>query len=294
MGIDHDDIPLNALRAFCEVARDVHVSRAAGRLGVSQSAVSRHLALLEAHMGAALLERQGRNVVLTELGRQLAEAVTAPLEEIAFSVRLMRRRRSGRRTLVVRTSLPTFAFTTLIPRIADFSREHGDVPIDVLTSVTSQELHGDFDVLITRDLVLPGPVQEWTIAEEKVVCVAAPEIARRITLATLAAVPLFIVNSRPDILPAWLAARGLGEGDIRMGSRYDHHYMALPAAMAGQGLVLAPETVVADYLQKGLLAAVPETRFSTGMVYKAYASDRGMDPQLSAAFCRWVVRLCRG
>ena len=61
MGTDHDDIPLNALRAFCEVARDVHVSRAAARIGVSQSAVSRHLALLEAHMGAPLLERHDDN-----------------------------------------------------------------------------------------------------------------------------------------------------------------------------------------------------------------------------------------
>ena len=77
-------LPLNAIRAFVMIARESNVSRAALVLGITQSAVSRHLAVLESYLGAKLIERRGRNTTLTDFGRRFAEAVGEPLDAIAL------------------------------------------------------------------------------------------------------------------------------------------------------------------------------------------------------------------
>lgn len=287
-----DALPLNALRAFCEVARLQHVTHAANSLGVSQSAISRHVAQLEIFMGAPLLERRGRNVMLTDIGRQLATAVSAPFSEIEFSIQLLRRRQQKEaQRLVVRTSLPTFAFTSLIPSLSEFSKLHNDVPVDVLTSTTPQELLGNFDVLISRDLSLPPPMHEWTICEENIVCVGAPDVVKTVAKLGYLAKPICTVNSRPDILPTWLNAMGLQENNIKLGARYAHHYMAIPATIAGSGLLIVPEIVAMDYIAKDLLVVVEDSRIKTGMKYSAFASDRSSFPDLAKSFCRWLMRM---
>src|SRR5690606_34227471 len=92
-------------------------------------------------------------------------------------------------------------------------------------------------------------------------------------------------------LPAWLASMGMREEDVRLGARYAHHYMAIPAILAGGGLLVAPEIVVSDYIKKQLLLVVEASRVATGMSYSAFANDRSPLPDLSAAFCRWVARI---
>lgn len=69
---------------FIEVAKHEHVTEAAHRLHVAQSAVSRQLALLEAELGVALFTREGRNVKLTAIGRRFlryAERAVAEIEQ---------------------------------------------------------------------------------------------------------------------------------------------------------------------------------------------------------------------
>jgi LysR family transcriptional activator of glutamate synthase operon len=69
---------------FIEVARHEHVTEAAHRLHVAQSAVSRQINLLEAELGVSLFTREGRNVQLTSIGRvflDYAERAVAEIEQ---------------------------------------------------------------------------------------------------------------------------------------------------------------------------------------------------------------------
>ncbi|MDQ0472652.1 LysR family transcriptional regulator [Labrys wisconsinensis] len=291
---DNGDLPLNAVRAFVQIARDGGVTRASRSLGITQSSISRHLAVLEAYFGTKLIERRGRQSVLTDFGRLFADAVTEPLESILFTAKRMRRNdRAGTSRLVVRTSLSTFAYTLLIPNLRDFSQEMGGVVVDVISALSAPVSTDSFDVLVTRDLVLTEPADRWDIYDEQLVCVGAPDCVAGRGLEALRTTPVLAVTSRPDILPAWLRGMDMKTADIISGARYDHHYLALPAVTTGQALLVTPQIVVADLIGKGLLEVLPGSRAPSGMQYRAYAVDRSHNPDLARAFCRWLSRLCR-
>lgn len=75
-------VPLNPLRVFAVAARVQNLTCAAQTLHVSQSAVSRHIAALEGHLGLALFKRQRHGVALTPAGARYAERVVSAFEEI--------------------------------------------------------------------------------------------------------------------------------------------------------------------------------------------------------------------
>lgn len=288
-----DALPLNAIRAFVMIARESSVTGAARALGITQSSASRHLAVLERYLGAKLIERRGRQTVVTEFGRLFAEAVGEPLDSVAFTVQRMRRSRADGDRLVVRTSVPTFAYSTLIPNLQAFTQETDGAVVDVVTSLTAPAITDDFDVLVTRDLDLAEPSDHWDLLDEHLVCAGASAQVAGADLTAVRRLPILSITSRPDILPRWLNAMDIAAGDITLGARYDHHYLALPAATTGQGLLVAPEIVIADLVRDGILSVLPGSRVPSGMRYRAYALDRGSNPDLSRAFCRWLRRLCR-
>ncbi|WP_342710026.1 LysR family transcriptional regulator [Bradyrhizobium sp. B124] len=294
MAAEYDEVPLNAIRAFVTIAREGSVTRAANALGTTQSSVSRYLAVLQGYLGTDLIERRGRRSELTEFGRVFANTVAEPLETICFTARRMRRRnRPDVNRIVVRTSLSTFAFSLLIPNLQAFSAEVGGVTVDVISSLSPPTSSDDFDILITRDLSVIEPADNWEIYNETLVCVGSPNHVAGKPLSIARSMPILNITSRPDILPTWLRAMNLRVKDIKSGARYDHNYLALPAVMTGKCLLVAPEIIVSDLVRGGALHVIPGSRTPSGMQYRAYAVDRSDNPEIARAFCRWVARLCK-
>ncbi|TSE03655.1 LysR family transcriptional regulator [Mesorhizobium intechi] len=294
MATEDDGVPLNAIRAFVMIAREGSVTRAASALRTTQSSVSRYLAVLEDYLGTDLLERRGRRSELTAFGRLFANTVAEPLDTVCFTAQRMRRRnRSDANRIVVRTSLSTFAYSLLIPNLQAFSAEMGGVIVDVISSLSLPTSSDDYDILITRDLSLIEPADNWEIYHEQLVCLGAPNHVRGKSLSVIRSLPILNVTSRPDILPTWLRAMNLTSKDIKSGARYDHNYLALPAVMTGKCLLVAPEIIVGDLVRGGGLHVIPGSRTPSGMQYRAYAVDRSGNPEVARAFCRWLARLCK-
>jgi LysR family glycine cleavage system transcriptional activator len=292
--MEEKEISLNAVRAFVQVARDNSVTRASKTLGITQSSVSRHIAVLEEYFGEKLIERRGRQSQLTDFGRLFADAVAESLHTILYTAKRMRRNdRAEANRLVVRTSLSTFAYTLLIPNLREFSKEMGGVTVDVISSLSAPTSIDNFDVLLTRDLTLSDLDDHWEFYDEQLVCVGAPDCVAGRGLEALRTTPVLTVTSRPDILPTWLQGMDMKMSDILSGARYDHHFLALPAVTTGQTLLVAPDIVVAGLVRQGLLEVIPGSRTPSGMRYRAYAVDRSHNPDLARAFCRWLTRLCR-
>ncbi|QOZ29630.1 LysR family transcriptional regulator [Bradyrhizobium sp. CCBAU 51753] len=294
MASEHDDAPLNAIRVFVTIAREGSVTRAASVLRATQSSVSRYLAVLQDYLGTDLIERRGRRSELTEFGRLFANTVAEPLDTVCFTAKRMRRRgRPDANRIVVRTSLSTFAYSLLIPNLQAFSAETGGVIVDVTSSLSPPTSSDDFDILITRDLSVIEPADDWELYNEQVVCVGSPNHVDGKSLSVIRSMPILNVTSRPDILPMWLRAMNLTSADIKSGARYDHNYLALPAVMTGKCLLVAPEIIVSDLVRGGALNVIPGSRTPSGMQYRAYAIDRSDNPEIARAFCRWLVRLCK-
>ena len=80
--MDRKWLPLNALRAFEAAGQHLSFTAAANSLTVAQSAVSRHVIVLENFLGVALFERRPQQLVLTEAGRHILPVVTKSFDRI--------------------------------------------------------------------------------------------------------------------------------------------------------------------------------------------------------------------
>ena len=90
------NFPLNALRVFDSAARHLSFTKAGEELGMTQTAVSYQIKLLEDFVGSALFERKPRQLQLTENGKRLAPRVTDGLETLVEAVADLKQSRGGR------------------------------------------------------------------------------------------------------------------------------------------------------------------------------------------------------
>src|SRR6266702_5961408 len=129
---------IEQLRSFVAVAEHGHVSRAAASLFLTQAAVTQQVRNFERALGLQLLERDGRGVRLTDAGRSMADACRAALravEVVDDSALAMKELESGSLHL---GASPTCATYYLPPHLAEFSRKHPSVKLEVAVAGTAE------------------------------------------------------------------------------------------------------------------------------------------------------------
>lgn len=278
--------PLNAVRVFVEAARQLNFSRAAQALGITQGGVSRHVATLERHLGFALFQRRGSSVALSDGGRLYLDAVQEPMAAIEQASRQMAQRRPAAGRLIVRTSLPTFAMGSLIPALPHFAAVP-PVGVDLVTSLDAPGPDDAYDVLITRDLRL-GDAEQWLLCSEVLVCVAAPVRQQSWATRPLAQWEFLATHSRPEALLAWARQVRPDAGAPVICANFDHYFLAIPAAIAGMGHLVAPLALVAEALGQGQLVLATPDRVRRDASYQAYVNPRSAMPETARHFCRWL------
>jgi DNA-binding transcriptional LysR family regulator len=123
---------LNDLVAFVAVARERSFTRAASRLGVSQSALSHTIRALEERMGIRLLTRTTRSVVPTEAGDRLLEMVGGHLDEIEAGLAALGELRDKPAGHFRITSTEHAAETILWPAIEQIGKAHPDITFEIV------------------------------------------------------------------------------------------------------------------------------------------------------------------
>ena len=171
------------LRAFAAVARDGSFSRAAERLYVSQPAVSKHVASLEAELGVQLVVRSRAGTVLTPTGQMLADYV---LRAEALLANARRALASGAEAQLGTLSLAASGIpgTYLLPSlIARFHDEAPAVELDfrVSTSGGSIELvrSHEVELAVVGGMTVPHELDSEPLIDDEVVLVGAPLLAER-------------------------------------------------------------------------------------------------------------------
>jgi DNA-binding transcriptional LysR family regulator len=162
---------LGELAAFATVAEERSFTRAAVRLGVSQSALSHAMRGLEKKLGLQLLARTTRSVSPTAAGSAVLKHLAPALEQIENSLseaRRLRERPAGRVRLIM--SRPA-AHMVLLPKLAAFAEAYPDVVLDVVTSNDPVDLvAGEFDAgiqigeFIQRDMIAVRVSQDLRLA----------------------------------------------------------------------------------------------------------------------------------
>lgn len=164
-----------AISAFATVVETGSFARAAERLGVSVSAVSRQVAELEAHLDARLLNRTTRRLSLTESGQAFYERAVqlmADLEEAEQSARAGTAKPRG--TLRLSAAI-TFGSRHLAPVIARFMARHPEVRIEVELSDRAVDLVDEgFDAAVRIGTIGSQHLVGRKVATTRLVCCASP------------------------------------------------------------------------------------------------------------------------
>jgi DNA-binding transcriptional LysR family regulator len=284
--------PLPALRAFEAAARLGSMSRAADELHVTHGAVSRHVRTLEDALGMPLFARQGRGLVLTDAGERLREASGEAFGRLRDAWRDLRRR-PGHAPLVLGCSGSLLA-RWVIPRLARLGE---DLPrLTLHLSATEQapgaDLGGLDAALLLASPPWPAGWRVHALGPERIGPVMSPRMTGAaqagLSVADMARLPLLGTRSRPQAWPEWAQANGLAPGALPVANDFEHLLYLLEAAVAGLGVAIAPQPLVADDLASGRLVAplgFVETSAQWVLCVDARNADRRID-----ALAEWLRR----
>ncbi|HKU66527.1 MAG TPA: LysR family transcriptional regulator [Candidatus Baltobacteraceae bacterium] len=189
-------VSLAQLQALVALAQDRSFSKAARRLGVTQPAVTQHVANLAREMGVPLVDVVDRRAVLTDAGAYLAErarAIVDALAALGADMEEFKHARSGMLRIGATLTIGTYLLPALL---GEFMRERAKVRVDVRIANTS----GIAEMLRTNELglaLVEGIIADDAIVtlpflEDELVLVAAPGAfggKRRVRAADLAQVP---------------------------------------------------------------------------------------------------------
>jgi len=279
--------PMGAIHAFVEAAATENFSAAGARLGLSQSAVSRQIAVIEAMAGTALFERRGRRVVLNAAGRRVHAALVPALDQIAGAMRSVR---AQGRELTVAT-LPGFAMRWLAPRLPQLSAQHPDLIVNLTVRIDPFDLTREgFDAAIHFGAADWPDAEHHFLFEEEQVAVAAPGWAAAHGLTRpeqVVDMPLLFQSLRPRAWNDWLESQGIDAPRLS-GARFDQFMIVAQAAAAGAGLALVPRFLIEPELAAGTLVEVFAHRLKSQSAYWLVHAKGPGSPALSR-FRDWLI-----
>lgn len=268
------DLNYHHLRYFREVAHEGNLTRAAGRLNLSQSALSIQIKQLEDRLGHALFTRTGRQLILTEAGRialDHADRIFGAGEELIATLRQTGEARQTLRVGAQSTLSRNFQLAFLRPALATNQAEI------VLRSGSNALLMGALadlalDVVLTNEpphRAEFGPdLVTHRIAEQPIGLYGTPARMDHPSLAAM-------LSAEPVILPTESTIRsGFDSLVVRLGitpriaAEVDDMAMVRLLARENVGLAIAPAVVLTDEIGAGLLEAAP---FALDIVEGFYA-----------------------
>jgi DNA-binding transcriptional LysR family regulator len=293
---------LELIRGFEAAARLSSFTRAAEELFITQSAVSRQVQSLEAHLGVALFERHHRAIRLTQAGVVLYRSATQALLLLGDAAERIRREGASRSVTISCTF--GFASLWLVPRLMEFRERHADIDIRVAANNKILDLDRERIEVAVRycssELVPPGSAK---LFGEEVFPVCSPELpARRgkplVTPADLRHHVLLHLEGADQHWPtgswvAWLEAVQMQS--LRAGGtlRFDQYDQLIQAAIDGQGVALAVGPLVKRQLQQGRLVAPFEQKSSSPRGYFLVVARHAAERPEVVAFKSWLVSAAR-
>lgn len=283
---------LGALRAVETVARLGSLRAAADELGVTTGAVSQQIIKAEGQLDRTLFVRHAKGLTPTDLGGEVAAHLADGFAALAQGVALTRRSATDAITISV---APVFAGKWLVWRLGRFSEAHPEVRVRIDSDVALVEPRaGEVDACIRVGWGGWSGVSVEELYPQRVFPVCAPGMAERLSeVPDLAHVPIIREPHSMFGWDVWLGPNGMSGDQLREGPVFSDASLCLDAAVAGQGVFLAWETLAQDALSMDRLVAPFPGRIETGISYWFVEPEgRRRSPQVEA-FRSWLVEELR-
>jgi DNA-binding transcriptional LysR family regulator len=288
---------LDDLRALVAVGQDRSFTKAAAKLGVSQSALSQTIRQLEARLGVRLLTRTTRSVSPTEAGERLLQTVRPRLEEIEAGISAVSELREKPAGTIRITAIDYVADTILWPKLTKFLRQYPDINVEIVIDYGLTDIVADrYDAgvrlgeQIAKDMIAVriGPDMRMAV-------VGAPSYfkKRREPKKPQDLIGHNCINLRLPThggLYAWEFEKGDRELRVRVEGQltFNGTNQMLNAALAGFGLAYVPEGLALSHIAKGRLKRALVDWCAPFSGYHLYYPSRR---QSSAAFALLVETL---
>ena len=294
--------PLNALRAFEAAARHMSFSKAAAELGVTPTAISHQIKLLEDTIGHSLFRRLPRPMELTEAGQRLFPTIRDSFDSMAQVVQDVTAP-AGKPVLRVSTTV-AFASGVLLPHLSDWQRHCSDTELEVHASDYPVDLNAGSIDLAVRYARAPKNDHVWEkLCGDRYIPMVSPALFNKdgsgeSREAALLSLPLISFSwKRPDPAePTWerWLERARGEGfelpclSEAQTLRLSEETHAIEAAVAGQGVVLASSVIAQVHRTRKTLVAGTDIALPGLTYYLVHTQRLRGDPRVSS-FRHWLL-----
>ena len=282
--------PLQYLLGFEAAARLGSFSRAAEELGLSQSAVSHEMRLLEARIGQPLFTRLGRTIKLTDAGRDYQRSVKGSLEQLETGHRrLAPFRKPGS---VVIYAPKDFAARWLLPRLHLLlaAVPNCDPWIDTSgIAIDFDELELSMAIVRARQPEIKWEHQKLT--QDVLVPVASPKlIPQRLESPTEILQYPLIHDERAEGWSDWFEVAGVKAADFSAGLDFSDSDLALNAAERGLGVALASFSMIEDTIKTGLLMQVFPEVLDTSHSWFAISTKKELNDPITKNVWNWLAK----
>lgn len=289
---------LNDLRAFVVVAQTGSFTKAAGQMGVSQSALSYTIRELEKRVGIKLLHRTTRSVSPTQAGERLLKDIEPLISGIAQKLGKLNEFRDSPRGVLRINSSEHVVNTLLWDKLAKFAEDYPEVVLEITTDYAMVDIVKDrFDIGIR----LGGDVDKDMIAVKvtpnlKMILVASPGYLKQHGTPTS---PKDLPGHRcltmrlprhenimnwefqdPDnqLNPLAASAHNLVNYRPLSAMIVSHAHLLVKGALHGLGLAWLPSSMADDKIKKGQLVSVMDEWAVTYDGYYLYYPSRNSSP----------------
>jgi LysR family glycine cleavage system transcriptional activator len=297
--IDRRWLPLNALRAFEAVGQRLNFTAGAQALGVSQSAISRHVISLEGLLGVQLFDRRSQGLALTQAGAALLPVVGKSFDRMEQSLNAIVSDGGGGGERTLRVHLPpSFAQQLAVPMLRDLRRECPNIWLDIASPGTVGPPPQDVDAAVVYDRPQGGTHISDVLWMVQVTPMCHPAVAQRARAAAsadefLATAELLHVKlaRRPRTMLWESFARLTGlRADVSRGLAFDTSCLAAQYALSGDGVALLDVKMFAREIAEGRLVAPFDLVAEDGYGYFLNVHPEDLADPAVASFRDWIIR----
>lgn len=280
-------IHLNGLKALEAVGRTGSLLAAAEELGVTPGAISQQIAKAETQLGRQIFERRPKGLALTEAGRAALPKLTQGFGLLSEAVASVR---GGSARCLTVSVAPVFAARWLVRRLDGFFKLHPDIDIRIdATTALADPAASDIDLAIRVGRGDWAGVKCELLLEQEVFPVVAPAVAERLREPRdLLTIPLVVDTRAMFGWDIWLKAAGLEGETVSPRHRLNEASLCLDAVIAGQGVMLAWQTLAVDAILGQCLVAPFGVRARTGFAHYVVTAPGRREAEKVTAFKAWL------
>ncbi len=293
--------PLSELRAFEAAARHLSFKKAADELGVTPTAISHQMRLLEQYCRQALFRRRPRPLALTDAGTRLFSVVRDGLD--SFSAAFAAAREAADRRPLKVSATNAFASRWLVPRLPDWRRTHAGCALEVIGTDDVLNLWtGEADVSIRYSHRPPAGLVVHELFRDRFYPICTPSL-----LSDIAPIRRPTDLLRRQLIhclwppwnleaPTWrrwsLMAQETDPDFPEIGEtgsmNFREELHAIEAVIAGQGISILSDIVVARELESGLLVKALDLPIPGLGFYLVHVPGHARQADINA-FLSWAV-----